>query len=206
MKQIEVIFLHLELSPVALTSHGFTVILATLPFRPCSSAACNIMCLWACCRNPEPDREKAKASNSLLTGRNPEQDQAQLELTMGRSCSLRNSGRLFLRRSLRKSSRVMMTAVMMKADTRAARRGSSFGVWCSIVAGRQTHHRDQLTSWSLKPGSFGFDKWHNFSFTSRLKVQQEPQQRRAERPRSCFICVIFRKSEHACFLCVDVAR
>lgn len=31
-----------------------------------------------------------------------------------------------------------MTAVMMKADTRPARRGSRAGVWCSTVAGRQT--------------------------------------------------------------------
>lgn len=66
-------------------------------------------------------------------------------LTIGRSCSLRNSGRLFLRRSLRKSSRVRMTAVMMKADTRPARRGSSVGVWCRMVAGTHTHHRDHLT-------------------------------------------------------------
>lgn len=97
-----------------------------------------------------------------------------MELTIGRSCSLRNSGRLFLRRSLRKSRRVRMTAVMTKADTRPARRGFVVGVWCCTVAGTQTHPRDHLTSRSLKPGSFGFDKWQNFSSTSRLKVQQEP--------------------------------
>lgn len=59
-------------------------------------------------------------------------------LTIGRSCSLRNSGRLSLRRSLRKMSRVMMTAVMMKADTRPARRGSSVGDSWTIVAGTKT--------------------------------------------------------------------
>ena len=32
----------------------------------------------------------------------------------------------------------MMTAVMMKADTRPARRGSNFGDSCRIVAGAQT--------------------------------------------------------------------
>lgn len=58
---------------------------------------------------------------------------------MGRSCSLRNSGRLFLRRSLRKSSRAMMTAVTTKADTRLARRGFGDGLWCKTVAGTQTH-------------------------------------------------------------------
>ena len=63
-------------------------------------------------------------------------------LTIGRSCSLRNSGRLSLRRSLRKRSRVMMTAVMMKADTRPASRGSNVGVLCTIVAGKKTNkHR-----------------------------------------------------------------
>lgn len=44
-----------------------------------------------------------------------------------------------------------MTAVMMKADTRPARRESRVVVLCSMVAGTQTHPKDQLTSQSLKP-------------------------------------------------------
>lgn len=52
--------------------------------------------------------------------------------SIGRSCSLLNSGRLSLLRSLRKRSRVMMTAAMMKAETRPARRGSRVGPSCTI--------------------------------------------------------------------------
>ena len=67
-------------------------------------------------------------------------------LTIGRSCSLRNSGLLSLRRSLRKRSRVMMTAVMMKADTKPARRGSNVGDSWAIVAGTKNTHISPKTS------------------------------------------------------------
>lgn len=54
---------------------------------------------------------------------------------------------------MRKRRRVITTAVMMKADTRPARRGSRAGVWCSTVAGRQTHtkgHSNQTVLFSFK--------------------------------------------------------
>lgn len=116
------------------------------------SVTIQIVC-WHCTETQSLTTEQTMGKNSLLTGRNLEWDRAQGQLTIGRSCSLRNSGRLFLRRSLRKRRRVMMTAVMMKADTRPARRGSRAGVWCSTVAGRQTNtkgHSNQTVLFLLK--------------------------------------------------------
>lgn len=52
---------------------------------------------------------------------------------------------------MRKRRRVIMTAVMMKADTRPARRGSRAGVWCSTVAGTNTKgHSNQTVLFSFK--------------------------------------------------------
>lgn len=69
--------------------------------------------------------------------------------SIGRSWSLRNSGRLSLRRNLRKSSRVMMTAVMMKADTKPARRGSKVGDSWAIVASPPTLSGDGMSACAL---------------------------------------------------------
>lgn len=123
---------------------------------------------------------------------------------MGRSCSLWNSGWLFLRRSLRKTSRVRMIAVMTKADTRPARRGSGVGARCSTVAGTQTHPRDHLTSRSLKPDSFVLVNIRISASQpgqSATGVKYKPQQR-AERTSSSGRA----STPGSGLVCADVAR
>lgn len=138
----------------ATTQHPYLLPTSSIQYSFISTASVTIQIVcWLFTETQSLTTEQTLGKNSLRTGRNLERDRARGQLTMGRSCSLRNSGRLFLRRSLRKRRRVMMTAVMMKADTRPARRGSRAGVWCSTVAGRQTStkgHSNQTVLFSFK--------------------------------------------------------